>query len=325
MKYIITLFIALLTFSGCSSKKHFEPSNVIDEINLSVSNMSDSIKSFKLDSGVSLKDGTVITKEGKLDQKLSNGFNILNYNDNKVIAVNNNTILLDNDKITFSNEAVAATLKNNILAIVFIDNSIAMYDVASKKIVFKDYYDHSFLNDIKIANPYFMDDVILFPTLDGKVVVVDVNSKKVIRNIVVSSDGDIKNIIYMGVISDTFIAATNNKILSLGSGNVKTEDFDISSIVISKSNIYISTIDGKIIKLDSSLNELGSKKYKFAKIFAMVHTDGYIYALESEGYIIAIDDTFSKDTVYEFEFDNKEYAIAVGDTIFFDNKYIEIK
>ncbi|MBL6969804.1 MAG: hypothetical protein ISR68_00225 [Campylobacterales bacterium] len=325
MKYIIALFIALFAFTGCSSKKHFEPSNVIDEINLSIKDMSNTIKSFKLDSGVTLKDGSVITKDGKLDQRLPNGFNLLNYNENKIIAVNNNTILVGSEQITLSNEAVSATLQNNILAIVFIDNSIAMYDMQSKKIIFKDYYDHSFLNDIKIANPYFMDDVILFPTLDGKVIVVDTKNKKVIRSIVVSTSGDIKNIIYMGVVNDTFIAATSNKILSLGDGTVKTKDFDISSIVASKNNIYISTIDGYVKKLDISLNELGSKKYKFAKIFAMVHTDGYIYALESEGYILAIDDTFTKDSVYKFKFNNKDYAVAIDNTIFFNDKYIEIK
>jgi hypothetical protein len=325
VKYLVYFVIAISIFTGCSSKKGFEPKNVIDEINLSVKNMPEEIQSFKLDSGITLNDGSLLVSEGLLDTKLPENFNLLNYNDNTVVAVNNNDLMIGSETNTFSQEIVAATLRDNLLALIFIDNSIAIYDTKIKKIVFKDYYDHSFLNDIKIANPYFMDDMILFPTLDGKVIVVDINSKKVIRNIVVSTSSDIKNIIFLGVIGDNFIAASSNKIISIGSGTINTKEYDISSIIASKDNLFVTTIDGKIIKLDNTLSEISSKKFKFAKFFAMVHTDGFVYALESQGYIVSINDSFTKESIYEFEFDNTKYAVAVNNTIYFEDKYLEIK
>ncbi len=327
MKNIIFFILAVVLFSGCSTKKYFDPEDVQDEINVVVKDMDETIKSFQVGKGVALQDGNVLVSSGKLDTKLPEGFSILNYENGTLLASSNKDLLIDNtdNLVGFSNEVVAATKKDNLIALVFIDNSIALYDTTTKKIILKEYYSHSFLNDIKIANPKFMSNVVLFPTLDGKVIVVGLDTKKVIRNITVSTDGDIKNIIYLGVVNGNLIAASSNKILSLGNTKVNTEAYDINSVVASDDHIYISTIDGFIIKLDSSLNEVGSEKFKFAKFFTMVHTDGYVYALESQGFIVAIEDDFKKHTVYEFDFDNEQYAVAVDKNIYFDDKFIEIK
>jgi hypothetical protein len=325
VKLLLNLLAISFLFVACSSKNHFEPKEPQSDISLDIKPMSDEIQSFRLDSGVTLLDGTIIVDSTALENKLPEGFNLLNYNDNKVIAVNNHTLKVSDQTIDFSEEVVAASLRDNVLALIFIDNSIAMYDLNTKKIIFKDYYEHSFLNDIKISNPYFMDNIILYPTLDGKVIVVDIDTKKVIRNIVVSTKDDIKNIIFIGVVGDNFIAASSNKIIALGNGTIHSQDYSISSIITSKNNIYITTIDGQIIKLDNTLKEIASKKYKFAKFFGLVYTDGFVYALESEGYIVSIDDNFTKDAIYEFDFDNEKYAIAIKNTFYFEDKYLEIK
>jgi hypothetical protein len=325
MKYISTLLLLIVLFTGCSSKNYFEPVEVVGDLDLPIKDMPDEIKSFKLDSGVTLKDGSVLISSRLLPNKLGDGFNLLNYNNSKLIAVNNNILQINSKKITLEKEVVAGTLRDNILALVFIDNSIALYDLVQNKIIFKEYYEHSFLNDIKIANPYFMDKMVLFPTLDGKIIVVDLDTKKVIKDIVVSSSKEINNIIYLGVIQDNFIASTSKKIISIGNGAIHTKDYDISSIVSSKSNIFIATIDGKIIKLDKNLTSIASKKYKFANFFTMLYVNNSIYTLESQEYIVVLDDNFTKENIYEFDFDNEEYAVAIGNTIYFEDKYLEIK
>lgn len=135
MKYLVYFVIAISIFTGCSSKKGFEPKNVIDEINLSVKNMPEEIQSFKLDSGITLNDGSLLVSEGLLDTKLPENFNLLNYNDNTVVAVNNNDLMIGSETNTFSQEIVAATLRDNLLALIFIDNSIAIYDTDRKSVV----------------------------------------------------------------------------------------------------------------------------------------------------------------------------------------------
>ena len=65
-----------------------------------------------------------------------------------------------------------------------------------KKIVFKEYYKESIANDIRITNPLFMNNLILFPTLDGKVIVVSKEDKKAVKTIVVDPDSTFNNIIF---------------------------------------------------------------------------------------------------------------------------------
>jgi WD40 repeat protein len=325
MRYFVYLVITIVLFSGCSVKNVFKPTNVINEMKSNIQDMPSDIKSFKLNKGITLLDGSVIVPSGLLKDKLPKGFNLLNYNENKIIAVNNHKLLIGSDEKVFSQEIISATLKDNLLALGFIDNSIAIYDMNTEKIVFKESYEHSFLNNINIANPYFMDNMILFPTLDGKVIVVAIDTKKIIRNLIVSSSDDIKNIIFISVVGDNLITASSDKIISIGNGTIDAKEYNISSIVTTEKYIYITTVDGRIIKLDVSLNKVLSKKYKFAKFVSMLYHDGYVYALEAQGYIVAIDDDFSQDYIYSFDFDNTKYTTVINDTIYFEDKYLEIK
>ena len=86
---------------------------------------------------------------------------------------------------------------------------------------------------------------------------------------------------------------------------------------------YVATIDGQLIKLSASLNEVKSKKYKYAKFHALAFTDS-LYAVESQGFLVNINSDFSKDSVYDFSFDNEERMIAIGNRIYFDSKYITL-
>ena len=92
---------------------------------------------------------------------------------------------------------------------------------------------------------------------------------------------------------------------------------------INKEDIYVATIDGQLIKLSASLNEVKSKKYKYAKFHALAFTDS-LYAVESQGFLVNINEDFSKDSVYDFSFDNEERMIAIGNRIYFESKYITL-
>jgi len=328
MKSFSLITIAFILFlSGCSSKKYFEPENTIGDFNSHTIAMGETISTFS-HNGATLDDGTIVTSNGILNSKtLPKGFNLLNIDKGIVIAANNTNKLLINKNsniLTFDKNTIAATIMGNLLAIVFIDNSIALYDLDTNKIIFKEYYNHSYLNDIKIANPIFMDDIVLFPTLDGKVIVVNYKSKKVVRNIVVSISGDIKNIIFLDVVNETLVIASSSRVITLGEGSLKSAQYDISAITVSDSSIYLATIDGTIIQLDLSLNELQTKKFKFARFFTLAYSNS-IYALESQGYLIDLTSDFNNYKVYDFDFNNEEYVLSIKDKIFFEDKYISIK
>jgi len=323
MKTLLLTLSALLILSGCAGKQYFEPEDT-ESYEGEVSSIQSDIQSFNR-SGATLENGYYLSKDGVSQNTLPEGFEFINYSNNTLIATNNKDKILLNDEIIEINDVVvAASIENDNLALVFSNNTIALYNLKEKRIIFKEYYQESIANDIRITNPLFMNNLILFPTLDGKVIVVSKSENKSVKTIVVDPDSSFNNIIYLDVLQDTLIAATNNKVIAVGTGNLNVRSYEIREIIARNSNIYIATIDGQLIKLDLDLNELGSKKYKFAKFYALAYKDA-LYALESQGYLIKVDDDFINDTVYDFSFSKDAKAITIGDKIYFEDNYITFK
>ena len=201
------------------------------------------------------------------------------------------------------------------------DNSITLYDLDTKQILFKEYLKHSTVNNIKISNPIFLNTVILYPTLDGKIVVVSIESKDIIKTINIDPKSDVNNVIFLEELADALIASTSKKLFTLLDGKVSIKDMDIQNIILKENFIYVATLDGEIIKYDISLNKITSKKFKFAKINALAFGK-YLYALESQGYLIRLSSDFKDVKVFDFSFDNKEKVIAIENKLYFEDKYI---
>ncbi|MBP7748859.1 MAG: hypothetical protein KA070_01795 [Aliarcobacter sp.] len=326
MKYILISLSALFLFTACSSKKYFEPEDVSSNIVLSKESMSSSITSMNK-IGATLDNKKFITKNGISNYELPEGFDFLNLTeDGRIIATNYvDKILIGNQEKILKDVVIAASLKNEKLALVYSNNTIELIDVNTSKTLFKEYLPLSLANDTRITNPYFMGNLILFPTLNGKVIIISSTNNESVKNISVDPDSEFNNIISLNVIesSQTLIVATPNKIVSISPKEVLSKDYEVRDIIINKEDIYVATIDGQLIKLSASLNEVKSKKYKYAKFHALAFTDS-LYAVESQGFLVNINSDFSKDSVYDFSFDNEERMIAIGNRIYFDSKYITL-
>ena len=323
MKHLLILISAIVLFTACSKKQYFEPEDTFS-FNKDSKSINSSIASFNRD-GATLENGQFISSKGVSTIKLPEEFEFLNLNEGKVVATNNKDKILVGDKeIVLNTAVVAATLKDDILAIVNSDNSIMAYDLRDGKIIFKEYLSKSLANDNRIAAPFFMSNLILFPTLDGKIVVVSAQNYKILRNIIVDADNQFNNIIYLNVVNNTLIAASSKKIISVGDGVLNVKDYDLRDIISHGTDIYLATIDGQIVKTDIMLNALALKKYKFAKIYALAFGDS-LYALESQGYIINISEDFKSDKIYDFSFNEEDKVIVFGDTIYIDDEYIKLK
>ena len=326
MKYILISLSALFLFTACSSKKYFEPEDVSSNIVLSKESMSSSITSMNK-IGATLDNKKFITKNGISNYELPEGFDFLNLTeDGRIIATNYvDKILIGNQEKVLKDVVIAASLKNEKLALVYSNNTIELIDVNTSKTLFKEYLPLSLANDTRITNPYFMGNLILFPTLNGKVIIISSTNNESVKNISVDPDSEFNNIISLNVIesSQTLIVATPNKIVSISPKEVLSKDYEVRDIIINKEDIYVATIDGQLIKLSASLNEVKSKKYKYAKFHALAFTDS-LYAVESQGFLVNINSDFSKDSVYDFSFDNEERMIAIGNRIYFDSKYITL-
>ncbi|HFU76230.1 MAG TPA: hypothetical protein ENK66_08300 [Arcobacter sp.] len=331
MKLFFLSLGIILFFSACSSREYYEP----EESKFFTPNTITTTPSYiqgKNANGATLESQNIITTQGISEVALPKGFYYLNHDENTILAADSLTSLMiigeNNSTINLKRTAVAATKENNLIALVFSDNSIAIYDTNKDNFIFKEYAQHSFFNDIRIASPIILKNIILFPTLDGKVLIVDKNTNQIIRTINIDPNSQVNNVILLTAIGDTLIAATQNKIISVKDGAVKSLEFFIQNYYVSdKGIIYITKHDGTVASFDANLNELHSKKFKFAKFLTLnLDKQENIYALELGGYLIKINPDFSKTTVYRFPLEDDEKMFAMKNKIYFENKilYLDI-
>lgn len=326
MKYILVSLLSVFLFTACSGKKYFEPEDTSSNIELNEKSIPATIKSFNK-IGATLEDNKVITKNGISQNELPEGFEFLNLTeDGRIIATNYiDKILIGNQERKVSEVVVAASLRNEKLALIYSNNSMELIDINTNKTLFKEYLPISLANDTRITNPFFMGNLILFPSLNGRVIIVSSVNNEAVRNISVDPDSQFNNIIYIGVIesNQTLIVASPNRVVSISPRDVISKEYDLRDIIVNNNDIYIATIDGQIIKLNATLDQVAKKKYKYAKIHALAFSDS-LYAVESQGFLINIDENFDKDVIYDLSFDNEERMIAIGNKIYFGSDYITL-
>ena len=69
--------------------------------------------------------------------------------------------------------------------------------------------------------------------------------------------------------------------------------------------------------------KLQRKNINMQKIHALAFSDS-LYAVESQGFLINLNQNFTDDKIYKFSFDNEERMIAIGNKIYYDSKYITL-
>ncbi|WQR75500.1 plasmid stabilization protein [Helicobacter pylori] len=198
--------------------------------------------------------------------------------------------------------ALSASVKGNLLAVVLADNSANLYDITSQKLLFSEKGSPSTTINSLMAMPIFMDTVVVFPMLDGRLLVVDYvhGNPTPIRNIVISSDKFFNNITYLIVDGNNMIASTGKRILSVVSGQEFNYDGDIIDLLYDKGTLYVLTLDGQILQMDKSLRELNSVKLPFASLNTIVLNHNKLYSLEKRGYVVEVDlNDFDSYNVYK--------------------------
>ncbi len=270
--------------------------------------------------GASLENNQVITKNGLSSLKLPEGFDFVNMSKNgEVIATNyNNTLIIGSKRIPTKDAVIAASVEDDYLALLYYDNSIELRNLKTGEKFLREYSSVSLSNDTRVANPYFMKSLILFPTLDGKIIVVSKKTNKIVRTIIVDSKDKFNNIIFLNVLkgTQTLIAASPNHIVSIEAKDQTSKTYELRDIITHNKNIFIATLDGKIIKLSESLKELANKKFDYAKFHALTYSNGYLYAIEKQGYTIKLNDDLSVAKIYDFSFNNEKRLLAIDNKIY---------
>ena len=198
-----------------------------------------------------------------------------------------------------------------------------MYTLCTGELLFKEPASQSTVVDMRIANPRFLNDLVLFPTLDGKIVIVNAQAKELVRTIIVSSEQHFNNIIYFNVVNDILYAATPSKIYTLGEKEVRV-DLEPRHMLVNKKGVWVATKQGEVIALDHSLNIIKRVKFPFAHFLGLISTDDLLYVAEKEEYIIVLDHDLNAFKVYEFDLE-EGFFFTADDGFYFDNVYIRLK
>ena len=321
---------ALILLSGCSHKEVYKPENVKGEWR-NAGHLSASI-SQTTQSAALLENGRLLTKDGEKNSKIPEGYRLLNANDTWIITASSegNIVLFPEDgsdaKVTFEfkRSVAAASVQDDTVAVLFSNNEMAIYSLESKKLLFKESSNAPIAVDARIANPYFLKELVLFLTLDGKIVIVNSETKKVLRSVVVSSDEYFNNITYMNVIDNNLVASSGSAVLALSQKEAR-EKYEIRNIAYSADGIWLTTKQGEIIALSPTLQFKAKKKFPFAHFVGLSVQNDRVYALEQEGYMIALTKNLLAYDVYDVDMDSDNKIFAGDGRFYFDDRYINIK
>lgn len=330
MKSIFFIILIALFFAGCGSKNYYKPQKIDGKLTYSKT-VSSKIVDVSRD-GATYDNGKVVVKDvGILDLNIPKGFVFVNSTDNGIIITsrsgdvkifsNKNKILFEKN---FGKQLISASIRDNLLAMVFIDNEIMLYDIKDDKVQYKQLLSQVITIDARAANPIFLDNLLVFATLDGRVLIMSLDNKTVVRDVSISNKEFFNNVIFLDNFEDTLVAATSSKIISVNKRQSNTLNIDAKDIIYQDKNIYVFTKNGEVILLDESLKKLQELKFTFGH-FVGASLGEKLYAVEKRGYLIEIEKDLSSYRVLKLPSKVDGALFFYKNKLYFDNHYIELK
>ena len=328
-KIVFSLLVFMLIFGGCGTKRqYFEPESLSGKISYDGSLPAAIIDSVR--DGATLENGQLITKKGLSNIILPEGFIYLSENKERYIAASKSgelTIMSADKKVIFSQKfdisIASATLNKNLLALVLGSNELVLVDITDGKRVMQLKQDDVYVLDSRIASPYFLGDLIVFPTLDGKLVIVDEKTKKPIRDVVVSNEKFFGNIIYLEVLGNRLVAATKSKVVSINPKSMGFLEADVKDVIVLENRIFVFTKDGRVILTDADLKVIKERKFPFATFAGTIHGD-FIYMIEKGGYVIATDLDLISTNVYKLPDEIETHMFTTEDSLYYKNHFFKL-
>ena len=326
---LLLLLVATLFFSACSTKKIYEPTLVTGDWEAYGDNNETLVE---ISPTVALlESGKLLSKESVIDIKIEDSFKILSQSDGWVISshIDGNLSLQYvadqsmKESFELKKTIAAASIKDDVLAVLFADNEMALYSIATKELILKEKGNAQKVIDSRVVNPHFMNDLVLFFTLDGKIVIVNSTLKKKLRTVIVSSEDNFNNIIFSKIIDNKIVAATGHKILSMGEKEVRAK-YELRNLLAVDNTLYVTTKQGEVISLTPELQVNHKIKFPFAHFLGMIAHNNKIYLLEKAGHIIEMSQYLLEYKVYEVDVEDG-YIFIAGTKFYIDDEYISVE
>jgi len=328
--WVCIVIAATLVFTGCSSKKHFEPEKTFNA-SKSTSHYSGKIISVSRD-GATLEDHRYISQsEGMSSLDLGEGYRFLSESDRYVLASNIEGALKVIEKSTqkvahqvnFDSPVLTAAIKGRHIAYILNNNTFGLYDIQMQKKMIEERSDETYAIDARVATPLYVDQLVVYPMLDGKLMIMNTQDVSRAGVVYLSSAKVFNNVIYLARAGNTVVAATPKTIITLGEAGEQEYQANISDVAVADGMVYLFTKEGEIIKLNKALKELKRTKFKFAHYSVATVTGGKVYALDQKGSLIVLDDTLTKSRIYDVG-EVKQPACIAQTKLYKDGDVIEL-
>jgi hypothetical protein len=331
MKNLVFVSFATLAllFSGCSSKKYFEPDNTFSASYASKS-YGGSMVDLSRDGGT-MSNGHYIGKAGVNAIALGEGYRFLNESNTYVLAANTEGLLKVIDKqsreavraVALHVPVVSATIQNGVIAYILNNNTFGIYQMNDNRKVVESRSERTFAIDTRAASPMFIENLVVMPMLDGKLIIVNASDPENAKVVYISSESAFNNVIYLSRMGNTMVGATPKRLITLGGAGKLEYKANISEVAIDNGNIYVFTKEGKVVALSTSLEVIGTAKFKFAHYATGTAFGGRVYALDQQGSLIVLNSDLTKSKIYDLG-SVDEPAFITGTKLYKDGDVIEL-
>lgn len=329
MKKLSFCFLIIsLFFSACSTKRnYFEPKK--DEILGSIefngklpSSLSDTTSST-----ATLENGQVLTENGLVSKiKLGKNETLLGEQNGNYFVSNINgnfKILNEDNEVTFEKDfpskILTATLNEGQLALLSIENVVYLIDL-NGNILYEKRSGESLVHNSKVAAPRFLVSMLLVPTLDGKLLIIDRYNLRLVKDFVISNEMFFNNIIFFEIVGEAMYVASGTGVKVISPYGVKDYIANIKDIIFHNNFIYIFTKEGNIEILDGNLDNISERDFKFAMFNAIIFADKNIYILEKNGYLIVTDENLNHPKIYKLKSGKISTLSFSADKTFYSGK-----
>ncbi|MFQ6342414.1 hypothetical protein [Campylobacter sp. VTCC 70190] len=329
-KTLLTLFCVIFLCACGTKRQYFEPKQNDGDLSYN-----DSLKSKIVDWNLvsaKLSNNTAILKNDLIlaEFKLPKNYMLLAYQDGEYFTADNdgNLKIFDgsyNEIYSFQFDASVVGVASNgdDLALVLANNTIVLAN-RSLGIKFSQTLTSAPAQDSRTTNPIFLDNIIVYPTLDGKILILSRNTLQIIKDVVVSAENFFNNVIYLNVIADKLIAATAKKIIVVSPARTLYLDADIKDVALSDDGIFILEKDGTIIKTDYNLRKIAEKKFEFAIFIKSSIYNDSLYIFEKTGYLIKINLNLDHTQIFKLSQATDKISFMGNGKFYYGDKILDL-
>lgn len=330
--FIYLLFVAGLLMTGCDSRKNFEPKQAYSSA-AAISTHGLNVRKVGRD-GVTFQDGSFVTRSGRGNIKLPDGFYFINQSSRYVLAANDTSEILilgkSSGKVikrdTLSFPLVSGAVYGNNIIYMLHNDVFGIYNITKGKSSVNAKVGQAFAIDTRVTNPVTLSGgrLMAVPTLDGKLLIINPKNPRGAQGISIGSENVFNNVIYLSSYGrNRIIAATPRKLVSAAPGSNHKFEAYIADVAISGSSVYALTQDGRVVKLTATMKVLAEKRFKFAQFLSLAVVGGKVYALDKQGSLVVLDSSLKKSKIYNVgEVEN--YTFVSGSKMYIDDKVVNL-